>query len=505
MDATRLCLVCLAWAGAPVAMSHAADETLDERLARMEQIIRQQQADLEAQQRQLDEQSDLIRQLQSSQGTSQAVAIPMSPAKAPTEDGDLSGQKAAVAEFKKREEAGAAESGVDAQATLYDRSSTVFDPDFPGAWHLPGTTAAMKLGGYVNLAIAHNLDPIGSEDSFVVGKIPASGSAVRGPGSNTYVSANQTRTNLEVREQTSRGMLRAFVEGDFRGNGSSFRLRHAYGQFGPMLAGKTWSTFANVDALPDEVDFEGVNGSILQRQPQLRFFPRLGKNHNLIIAIEEPTTEVENGDGFRGRGDFVISIDNLPLGKRYAWNYKVAAVYRDLRAELPDDGSAGTTGDGRATGWGITTSGQKTVPYWGDEDFIQWQVTYGEGIGHYIHDLWTIGGGDAVFDPQGDLHALPLFAGFLSYNHNWRGKPGFFRSWPGLFRSSLMFSWVDIDNLDFQADDSYDRTLRASANLFYFPAQNIRLGAEFLWGQRTNKDDSKGSAKQLQISARYSY
>ena len=308
-----LCLFCLFLAGGPGAASYAADGTLEERLERMEQTIRQQQADLEEQRKLLQQQSELIQQLQSSQQTEEAPAA--TDTEVPSATSELRGQAAAVAEMKKRTETGTAAPAIDVQETLYEQSSTVFDPDFPGAWHLPGTTAAMRIGGYVNLAIAHNFDPVGSEDSFIVGSIPPSGTATLEPGSKTFVSADQSRINFEAREQTSLGMARAFMEGDFRAAGSTFRLRHAYGQFGWLLAGKTWSTFANVEALPEEVDFEGVNGSILARQPQLRFFPKLGKNHNLVIAYEEPTSEVQNGDGYKGRGDIVVSIDSLPLGR----------------------------------------------------------------------------------------------------------------------------------------------------------------------------------------------
>jgi hypothetical protein len=66
-------------------------------------------------------------------------------------------------------------------------------------------------------------------------------------------------------------------------------------------------------------------------------------------------------------------------------------------------------------------------------------------------------------------------------------------------------SWVNIDNFDYQDGDNYKSTLRASANLIYLPTSNVRFGMELLWGQRKNKDESKGTATQLQISARYNF
>ncbi len=501
------------------------DVSLETRVERLEQIVLQQQAELKAYQETLSEQTRLITQLRldseprfaaansggspaSSESAEQTIAG-QAPAEALSDQSAArEGQQAALAELERREEAGTAVREVNAQATLYDPSSSVFDPQFPGAWHLPGTTAAMKLGGYVNLALVNSFDPLVSNDRFIVGTIPPEGTTVPGARKGTAVTASQTRLNWEVREQTSRGPLRAFVEGDFEGEGDAFRLRHAYGQYGWMLAGKTWSTFANLAALPEEVDFEGINGVVLQRQSQLRFFPDLGRDLSLVFSIEDPNTDIQNGTGSKGSGDFILSVDRLPLGGLGAWNYKLSAVYRDLEGTQtengltnPDDPSLTRS----TTGWGVTTSGRKSFPSWGNNDFLLWQLTYGEGIGRYLNDLGTIGGGDAVFDPEGNLRALPVFAGFVSYRHTWAERVAFLPNWPGLLRSNFTVSWVDVDNYEFQPDDSYRSTWRASANLLYFPTQNVRLGAEFMWGERTNKDKSNGSATQLQISARYDF
>jgi hypothetical protein len=45
--------------------------------------------------------------------------------------------------------------------------------------------------------------------------------------------------------------MRAFIEGDFAGDGRLFRLRHAYGQWKSLVIGQTWSTFADPEAEPD--------------------------------------------------------------------------------------------------------------------------------------------------------------------------------------------------------------------------------------------------------------
>ena len=205
--------------------------------------------------------------------------------------------------------------------------------------------------------------------------------------------------------------------------------------------------------------------------------------------------------GQRGRFDLVASLNRMPLGPLGGWNYRVGLVLRDLKAiENSTDEFAPVKS---TTGWGITTSGRQPVTGWGENDYVLWQLTYGEGIGHYINDLSSVGGGDAVFDPAGKLRALPVFSGYASYMHRWPMKWRFLKNWPGVMRSSFTFSWVDVSNYEFQEDDAYDKTLRASVNLIYNPTQNIQGGLEFLWGKRDNKDGSQGTATQLQFAMRY--
>lgn len=486
----------------------------------LEKTIQDQQKNLEAQQRQLSAQFELIKELQGEQAASkpaetveprtELAGAPGEEAQPPGTETDSrsEGQQAAEAELVKRTASGEDDTQVDVKATLYDPSNTVFDPDFPGAWHLPGSTAAMKIGGFVNLSLVNSFDPVLITDRFIVGSIPTDGESVTGARAGMDVTASQTRLNFEVREQTRHGTLRAFIEGDFEGQNESFRLRHAFGQYNYLLAGKTWSTFANVNALPEEVDFEGVNGVVLRRQPQLRIFPGFGKDFSFVFSIEEPNTDISNGIGTKGNWDLVAAMDGLPLGELGDWNYRVSAILRDLRGQYVTDGQGDPDepiGESSTTGWGITTSGQKSFDGWGEGDFVQWQLTYGEGIGRYLNDLSTVGGGDAVFDPKGKLRALPILAGFVSYRHHWASMPWFMDNWPGIWRSNFIFSWIDVDNYEFQDDNDYYQTWRTSANLLYFPTQNLRLGGELLWGQRRNKDGSSGSAAQLQLSARYNF
>lgn len=514
----------------------ADDADLQATLQKMQDLLEQQQKQLDEQRRELAAQSLLIKELQGKGQTDNQVGqagseIPdvvypeddenealadqdQDQDDAPIPTDSQSGQQKAVLALAKqqvsgpdtaaeKEQAKEQDQAEIAQKAFYDPANTSYDPNFPGAWYLPGTTAAMKVGGYVNLSLVNSFDPMQIPDRFIVGSIPTKGQTISGAVDGTQVSAQQTRINLEYREQTKMGEIRAFVEGDFQADGDTFRLRHAFGQFRSILAGKTWSTFMDNNAQPEEVDAEGINGQVLLRNSQIRWSPQFGENLNLKLALEDPATDINNGEGQRGNFDLVASLEKLPLGRLGMWNYRVGAVLRDLSAN-PTNASGEVIGKtDNTSGWGVTTGGRQPMTWWAEDDFLLWQLTYGEGIGHYINDLGTVGGGDAVFDPDGKLRPLPVFSGYLSYMHRWPLTWRFMNGWPGVLRSSFTVSWVDISNYDFQQDSDYDRTTRASVNLIYNPTKNIQGGIEYLWGERKNKDGSKGTATQLQFAMRY--
>ncbi len=518
-------LICLLLSWQPAA---AQDQDVQATLKKMQDLLEQQQKELDAQRQELAAQRLLIKQLQGSDQTvattstvpevvypetEAGVTDELADADTPIPDANQSGQQQAVLALASQDEGeAAAAQEISAAQLLEDPSDTFYNKDFPGAWYLPGTTAAMKIGGYVNLSVVNSFDPMRIPDRFIVGSIPAEGETTPGAIEGMEVSARQTRVNLEYREQTKLGEIRAFVEGDFQGagrNGSdTFRLRHAFGQFRTIMAGKTWTTLMDTDSRPEEVDIEGINGQVLVRKAQVRWFPQFGEEFRLKIALEDPATDVFNAESQRGRADLVASMDRMPLGPLGNWNYRVGFVLRELTAidnGIMENGDDPSSTKKSTTGWGITTGGRQPISIWGETDYMLWQLTYGKGIGHYINDLQTIGGGDAVFDPEGNLKALPVFAGYLSYQHQWPLTKKYMKTWPGILRSNFTVSWVDVSNYDYQLDAAYNYTMRASTNLIYIPTKDFTVGVEYLWGRRNNKDGSSGSATQLQFSARYSF
>ena len=155
------------------------------------------------------------------------------------------------------------------------------EPAKPDGFTIAGFT--FKVGGRVKLDIIRDFDPIGSEDSFDPRTIPVDGSE----GGNSQLHARETRLFLDMRGPVEGKELRMYVETDFYGSGNVLRLRHAYGSYGGLLAGQTWSTFLDDNNFPNTIDFESPMAFPSIRQAQLRWTQKLGAKVSWSAAVED--------------------------------------------------------------------------------------------------------------------------------------------------------------------------------------------------------------------------
>lgn len=105
----------------------------------------------------------------------------------------------------------------------------------------------------------------------------------------TNAQAFESRFGVRGSMDTGFGLAKFNIEGDFFGNGGgTFRLRHAYGEVGSLLAGQTWTTWVPFEGAPVNVqDFNGLAGGTSYRAPQVRFTYKPNDQWRLSAAIEE--------------------------------------------------------------------------------------------------------------------------------------------------------------------------------------------------------------------------
>ena len=285
--------------------------------------------------------------------------------------------------------------------------------DFPGAFSIPGTNAALRISGLVRVNWVSSYDALLVDDRFQTSAIPVAGSPEASRGGRVNIIATPSRFNFDLRTPTGVGYMRAFIEGDFAGDGSTLRLRHAYGQWRRLLFGQTWSTFSDPEAEPDGIDFEGLNAIVLFRQPQIRWTSALGERFRLAFALEDPRPDLTGATGVNQVPDFVTRVRWEP-GR--GGHIQLSGVLRQLRGEPLDRVNEIVA----AGGYGINVSGRLPVRFWSERDQLLFQHNSGRGLGRYISDLGSFGGQDGVYDPTAQtLRPLDVFSGYVGYEHWW--------------------------------------------------------------------------------------
>lgn len=373
-----------------------------------------------------------------------------------------------------------------------DLSDVVSAGDFPGSIRIPGTDAAVKIGGQVRVTLVQNLDAIGTDDRFVTATIPPSGSEESGKGPRLTLSARASRFNLDFRTPTQYGAMRAFIEADFAAESNTMRMRHAFGRWQRWLVGQTWSTFSDPEAEPDGLDFEGLNAIALLRQVQVRYTLPISETSSLSGSAENPRCSVS------GDARCVSQFPDLVLRWRQdqpAWmpkagHLQAGALVRYITAEP----LAAANDVRKAFALGLSLSGDLAVSRTGEKDRVKFAAYAGRGYGSYLTDLNAAGGQDAVYDPVQD-RLLPLTAQAI--------YTGFEHWWDERLRSTLTAGFVWVDNLDLQPGNAYYRTSRYSLNLAWSPVPRLDLIVEALTGRRVNKDRSSGWATQVQAGGRF--
>jgi hypothetical protein len=332
------------------------------------------------------------------------------------------------------------------------------------------------MGGYVKADFIHDFNAIGSTDSFNSRTIPTDGRR----GKNTRLHARQTRLNLDFHPHQSYDDLQLFVEGDFFGEGNSFRLRHGYLRAGRLLAGQTWSTFMDESILPGTLDFESPRSILLDRRALLRLTQPVTDCLSVAVALEDPQPILALGIAPVG-GEVERPAPDLISRFRYEtarWHLQGAGLVRII-------GFRETSGArDEETGWGFNFTGRFRLR---EIDSVLFQVAFGEGIESYRQ------GTDGGVDANGVIELDPVLSWVVGYEVDWTDR----------LSSTFVYSLAEGTTASFRPASTVEAADYLAANLVFEPLPRLSYGIEYLYGSRTDKDSAQGEAHRLQVSVRY--
>ena len=361
----------------------------------------------------------------------------------------------------------------------------------PGSFILPGSGTSIEISGYVKADFIYDLDE-STGDVFVPESISTSGN----DEARFRAHARQSRLRIKTSTPTDWGPLNTHLEGDFFGNGgnenfsnsASFRLRHAYGSVGGLLAGQTWSNFMPIESYPNTIDFNGPAGIPFIRQAQLRYTTPFGENLTFSASIEN-----SEFSGRNAAGNFSESTNlGIQAGVDKAPDVTAAVTYRDdwgmvkLAGLGRYLGSPNDQGDGEI-GWGVNASGNAKLWPGGT---VRGQFTYGDGVGRYIINGF---GQDAFVDANGDVQTIEAYGVTAQVQQQLTDT------------FSVAVAYGRAEFMDSFAGSDLDTVQTVHGSLFWTPIERVTFGAEVIWGSREDADGADDDAVRLQTSVQVNF
>lgn len=328
-----------------------------------------------------------------------------------------------------------------------------------------------------------------ARDFYVPSLIPVSGDS---EGVKYDSHARQTRFIFNTTTALDNGKtigghlefdMMSTVGGDERiTNGYSPGVRHAFFTYDRWLFGQTWSTFMDVNALPESLDFIGnTDGTIFVRQPQVRY-----TNGNFQFGIENPQTTLTP---FGGGTRIVTEDSSLPdLVARYNlkgdWGtFSVSGLARQLSSDTG-------TSDETENAFGISVSAKILLS---NNNDLRVTVSSGDGIGRYLALNTT---NDAVVTDDGSLEAITATGAAVAYRHIWNER----------WRSNVVYSAFEADNDTVYTGTGATKTTHSgSVNLLHQVASKFMVGMELRYANREIETGADGDMTRLQFTAKYDF
>lgn len=338
--------------------------------------------------------------------------------------------------------------------------------DFPGSVKLPGKDISLGISGFVKTLIFHDTNAEGRKAIFLPALL---GSSRDDRDGTTSLSAELSRLSFDARAKAGDSTFRGYVEFDFVGD--KLNLRHAYmtwdDRWGQLLAGKYWSNFMDLQALPEGLSEPTLSGAVFTRQAQFRYTRILGRGLKLSTSLEDSSSsDITAAAPVNTRSDWPDFTFNLNhAGERS--HIQIAGLLRQITVDPDHQRSFG------ATGWGVHAGGHLNV---GSKDKLVTTFVYGKGLGRYLLGVLPTAAAFVDVDAR-SISARSSFGAVGTIRHQWN-EP---------CRSNAGVGYASVKTDPLQPDAALRASLYGLANYLCTVHRYMTIGVEYDYGRRRNK------------------
>ena len=419
-------------------------------------------------------------------GAGIAVALAGAPASA----GEMDDLKAEIDSLRKqleRLEAAQKKMGMEKKAAP---AKTVMGGDQAGSWKMPGSDTSISFSGYVKTDVAYDFGA-DQGDTFNAAGIALNGSAAdQGKNGNIGFTARQSRIRFDSSTPTGWGGFKTRIETDFYGTSNVLRLRHAYGQLGPVLAGQTWTLFGDEDTAASTVDFDGPVGVASARKAQVRYGQSLGGGLTGQFGIEESSPTIRKARSTDKAITVRTRMPSFLAALRYRAGWGAANLSGVIQKVETDQASK----LGRAVHLGAHLNVGKGTK-------LMATLNHSKGAQGYVLGE----GAAAVQNAAGSLDLQESYGGFAGISHRVNDS----------VRVGSYFGWLEHDTSDMATPavaEGENKSLKTlHANLWWSPVPRVNIGLEVMHGWREANaqvdpsQSTKGQETRVQTAFQYSF
>ena len=405
-------------------------------------------------------------------------------------------EKAKEIEAGKRSAAKPRKERTDEDLSAMSRQKILEKGVLPGYRTIPGTNTQIKFGGYVRVDTSYDVKKIDSDDAVgsFANYVIVDGERGHGDSGNFNIDPSATRFNFDMQTPTPGfgqfNNFDVFLETDFWPDLSRMRIRHAYGQWGPLLVGQTWPMFMDVAAQTPTFDYAGPVASTPIREPEIRWDQPFGDHFKLGLNATDPDGQIKIPSV---DGEDVADVKNLlpdfALRALYTkpWGHlQLSGMARRLEV----DDAKGEFSNDSALGWGALFSGK--LPAFG-KDKLGFGLTYGDGMARWRTAL-DGNQQDAVLKTSG-LKTVKDYGGWVNYTH----------VWDPMWTSSVAYSHIEADNPSGSPDSFYKRANYFLGNLIWRVTPVLDTGLELTYVGREDEDGSDGNLFRIKWGIQFKF